>query len=972
MKRNCLGILTLLTAAALAANGRSAVADDIIHDTVWARPPLPVNSTGTTAYGSGTYMTETPTIKAQTGYMGGIEARGWVKFDVSTIPPGSDIVACSLLIRCLQVTTVPSPIEVRVLTMNTDLLTNINEPLAQQFFLESQTNPVACETLYPTASGWLTARFTAAGLTALEARLAQGWAALSLRGVNASSWNAWFNGRSSVNDSSLAPRLIVSYAGGGPTRDVAVTRLLAPTGSVPYDTTVTPACSVYNHGQFEPFYRVRMRIGSFYDEVVDVTNHGTGERRLVQFPTWYVLQSPGSYAVACSTRLDGDGDNSNDSLLASVTVLDSNAGKDVGVSQILVPAGEVGANTVVIPQVQVANYGTVNVSCDVRLVITDSAVPPNILYDTTETGIAVPVDSTVVRSFARRWTAGPVGPYITRAFTILPGDQNHSNDTALGGGTVLPGPAVDVGVVRINAPTGSLDTSAAVIASATFRNWGAAPASFTAFVKLTGPGGLVHSDAVTVTELAAGDTWRQQFVPWPKPHPAGNYTVRCSTWIAGDGNPTNDTLTGRFAITARPDWPLGWVELEPLPTSARAAKDGAWLAYDAAGASIVAAKGYKTGDCYHFDITAGSWSELPPWPAGVENKLPYKGSAACADGNGRIYATKGNNTAGFWCYDASANVWNQLADVPLGPSNKKVKGGTDLVFVIEGESAWVYLLKGYKSEFHRYSVAAGTWSSLADAPAGARPKWDKGSWLAYDGEDRIYAHKAKYHELYAYSIRTNTWGSAMPGMPLLCHHTGKSKKSKDGGAAVFLGSLLWALKGGNTQDFYALDPGTMVWSEMETIPAIGSALRKKRVKAGGDITTDGVALYALKGNKTNEFWRYFPGSELRATHVRPLDGRIQSGVLETREPITGSSLQLPADGSAAVLRAGTIRLQLPVGTNQGRIVVRDCAGRVLREWADCPVDRDGSARLDLAGLPSGVAFIHATGLGRPLRVVLLD
>ncbi len=95
-------------------------------------------------------------------------------------------------------------------------------------------------------------------------------------------------------------------------------------------------------------------------------------------------------------------------------------------------------------------------------------------------------------------------------------------------------------------------------------------------------------------------------------------------------------------------------------------------------------------------------------------------------------------------------------------------------------------------------------------------------------------------------------------------------------------------------------------------------------------------------------------------------------------PVLAAVTERPARYRAAepasptVMRAGTMRLQLPVGTSRCRIVVRDCAGRMLREWPDCPVGRDGSARLDLAGLPSGVAFIHAAGLTRPLRVVLLD
>lgn len=93
---------------------------------------------------------------------------------------------------------------------------------------------------------------------------------------------------------------------------------------------------------------------------------------------------------------------------------------------------------------------------------------------------------------------------------------------------------------------------------------------------------------------------------------------------------------------------------------------------------------------------------------------------------------------------------------------------------------------------------------------------------------------------------------------------------------------------------------------------------------------------------------------------------FSSAVAEPRGPAPAS---LPA---ATIARAGALRLQLPPGLGGAHlIVVRDCAGRVMREL-HCAPGPDGSTELDLTGLPAGVAFVHAPGLNRPRRVVLVD
>ena len=192
--------------------------------------------------------------------------------------------------------------------------------------------------------------------------------------------------------------------------------------------------------------------------------------------------------------------------------------------------------------------------------------------------------------------------------------------------------------------------------------------------------------------------------------------------------------------------------------------------------------------------------------------MPKKGCKAVSDGNGHLYMTKGNNTFGFWRYDAGAGTWTALTDVPAGNSSKKVKGGTDLAYVVRDDTGWVYLLKGYRCDFLKYNTVSGAWVTLPDAPAGIKAKWDKGSWLSFDGENTIYAHKAKYydrasytHGLWRFDVRGDTWYSTqLAGMPLYGLHSGKirKKKARDGGCGAWYDGAIRALKGGNTQQFW--------------------------------------------------------------------------------------------------------------------------------------------------------------------------
>jgi hypothetical protein len=399
----------------------------------------------------------------------------------------------------------------------------------------------------------------------------------------------------------------------------------------------------------------------------------------------------------------------------------------------------------------------------------------------------------------------------------------------------------------------------------------------------------------------------------------------------------------------------GWTELPSLPQAGgcRCVKSGAWLAYDSVTGHVLAAKGNKTCDFVAYDPVDDTWLRRTDIPYGTEMKPVCGGAAGCVAGDGLILATKGNNTVGFHAYHTTANAWQQLPDVPLGAEGKKCKCGTDIVFVPGSGAGDAYLLKGRVRDFLRYDIEDAVWQAQADAPVGNMFKWDKGSWLAYDGAGTIYAHKAKIHELHRFDVTSRAWHtSVLVGMPHFSPMTGKTKKSRDGGAAVFLDGMLYAFKGGNTQEFWRFDPSELKWTELETLPRLGSSGKKRKVKAGADLCTDGRYIYALKGAKTNEFWRYEPNVDASGRPTR--DDGVKS---EVEQPAATDELVIapnPARGAVTVRRVGSAR------PCPSRLYVYDAVGRLV--WSSGTGSRSDIV-FDAGRIPSGLYLVRLTGSG---------
>jgi hypothetical protein len=295
-----------------------------------------------------------------------------------------------------------------------------------------------------------------------------------------------------------------------------------------------------------------------------------------------------------------------------------------------------------------------------------------------------------------------------------------------------------------------------------------------------------------------------------------------------------------------------------------------------------------------------------------------------------------------------------FAPDPAATRGKAAKGGGALAYVSRNDSDYVYLLKGGATEFYRYNVGANTFTPMSAALYNTRPKYDKGSWIVYDGTRYIYAMQAKYNALFRYDVLAEQWQTTpvLPVMPFNSERTGTTnKKVGDGGSATWDGTSIRTFKGGGTQEYWQYVPnaGIGAWAESESIPqSANTGGGKKKVKSGGAIAFSGLTglCYAQKGNKCSQFWSwrpvglYAPAPARDGVTASSFDIRHPSFVIAPN-PLTGSS----------VLRLTTGPLD-----RWTTLSVYDPLGRRIRTFDI----RASSSDIDLGSLPAGVYLVKLT------------
>jgi hypothetical protein len=243
--------------------------------------------------------------------------------------------------------------------------------------------------------------------------------------------------------------------------------------------------------------------------------------------------------------LPGDVNPANDTARADAYV--RTMSHDVGAVRILAPTGQADSGTAITPQAIVTNYGSFAESFNARMRIGTG-------YNQTA-AVSLAVGQTDTVDFPV-WYAWPANVLSVRCSTELSGDASPGNDLALDSVEVI-GPLHDVGVVRIVAPTDTVEWAEVVIPKALVRNVGTRAETFEVWFHID-----ANWSAADTMTLAIGQTDTARFVNWIAA-PAGLLVTRCTTALAGDMNPANNRQTGSVVVTPNP----GVAEAGSLPAT---------------------------------------------------------------------------------------------------------------------------------------------------------------------------------------------------------------------------------------------------------------------------------------------------------------------------------------------------------------------------------------------------------------------
>ncbi|MFO7650257.1 MAG: hypothetical protein R6X13_02805 [bacterium] len=663
----------------------------------------------------------------------------------------------------------------------------------------------------------------------------------------------------------------------------------------------------------------------------------------------YAFQPPGSGGSNAATVVRAYGD---DVLVAGYAhwgypnytdpvVLRLQEIPDVGVAAVLAPTGTVAPGTIVAPVASVRNFSLRPASGQCRFRIGDGY--------TVDTSLTLAPGETLAVVFPN-WTSGAYGTWAVSCSTMAQFDYDRGNDRAAGL-VYVSGPTPDAAVEAIEVPAGNVSYQSTFTPAARWRNRGATAVTCSVYYRIERDGVPVYSQARAFVDLPAnGLDTVVRFPTWFAAQ-IGYYTARCSTALAGDGAPGNDTVSFVFGVVNEA---IGqWTQLPDVPwgDAGRAMSKGGSICSDAEKLYVI--KGNKTAEAYSYDIAAGTWATLPPVPDGMAGRKVSKGGAVAADGNGRLYVVKGNRTFEFYRYDPALG-WTELAEIPPGPRGKAAYGGTGLVHAVINDTGQVYLLKGNgTSEFFRYNTVADSWEPLPDAPLGlsGKSKYKVGSALAAQGDSLIYCLKGYYNEIFRFDPRSSLWLEGQTDVPMF-GASGRKKKVKNGGGMVLGGERLTVLKGANTSEFWRLEAADSSWREYPEVPR---GMSNRRVKDGGGVAYSGD-YYVTKGAKTNELWRFrlVGGGE----QIQAGPARLQSGGLAVRV-WPNPSWSAPM----LWLHAG------PAGAD-ARVDVVDATGRVRHsESATC--SRDGRLSIASPNLEPGVYFLRVASGGRAGSAKLL-
>ena len=352
--------------------------------------------------------------------------------------------------------------------------------------------------------------------------------------------------------------------------------------------------------------------------------------------------------------------------------------------------------------------------------------------------------------------------------------------------------------------------------------------------------------------------------------------------------------------------------------------------------------GNNTRDFLRYSAWQDSWSMACSLPAGVRNKKVKAGAALMAEED-FVYAFKGARTNEFYRYDPAEDQWESL---PGPPFTKGMKYGFSAMVEREDSSRFVYAGSGNYNEWGVFNVDAGRWETPTPAVLPVE-KAKAGSGFAWDDADRLYflCGGSKQNDFFALDLAASppAW-QKLAGLPLV-GPSGRSKKAKEGAGLAWFQGKVYAVKGGNTREFWRYTPGTDQWEYVNEVGAGSPVPPTKGIKCAQPLAAGPWGIYVLVGNNTNEFF-YYAGDPPEAIDGRQPTAGGRNGVaaMAMQMGAQGRLVTSPVRGDAAVLRW--------TGARPGAALVSlfDAAGRCVLRQAQV-VERDAAVTLNLRTCP---------------------
>jgi hypothetical protein len=534
------------------------------------------------------------------------------------------------------------------------------------------------------------------------------------------------------------------------------------------------------------------------------------------------------------------------------------------------------------------------------------------------TGVVTDSFTVVAGAYDQSRPAIARGPGSTQLLAVWQGFAEHAgsrraNTERIWGRFLSSG--ADVGVARIVAPAGMIDSAASVTPACSTYNGGMTKVSYQVRMRV----GNHYDQTGSVTDHMPG-TWQYVAFPASSAWERGNLVVKCSTML-GDLDPANNAITGSVSVTV-PDIGVAAIEspvgtilpgshvpqarlhnygalrqscravmtigayvgtvdlVAGLPPGAdTAVRFPAWTAvlgnHVARCSTWMAEDREKANDTLQVAVLVAQsgWTAMTSLPLGGKNKNIKDGGALCAgkeptDANDTtyVYAFKGNNRYEFYRYNTVTGVWVTRESIPAtGRSGKKkaVKKGAAMAggpaSTTDGIEPVPWVVKGNGTlEFWGY-VPGRTpyaWAQYADVPLGAKAIKEGSGLVAVQVADTEFVYLLKgsgTQEFYRYNATTNTWDVTLPNAP-----GGLSGKPYKNGSCLAYdgGDIIYCLKG-SLNEFAAYSIKGKAWVNKSPLPFIAPpGTRKKKVKDGAGMAYYGNAVYALKGGGTDEFWRF--------------------------------------------------------------------------------------------------------------------